>query len=212
MTTLEQIKQSHVSFDDVIESVRELIIECTNKKHESFSCSQQLSDVVTASFVMSYAFFSIRMTCASGKSGQPVDESSINVNVLPLVAKLQAKSKEITDLYLRTLKVMAEMPSEIQKIVHDFANEKHADVDVVLADIKKVGQVLQQDSVAKKARKAEIEETVRQYKKLQEESEELQRKAQKVMTQLVEFQRKMAMDGTLDCVVPVDPIIQSILD
>jgi septation ring formation regulator EzrA len=152
------------------------------------------------------------MTCASGKSGQPVDESSINVNVLPLVAKLQAKSREITDLYLQTLKAIAEMPGEIQKIVDDFAKEKHADVDVVLADINKVGQVLQQDSVAKKARKAEIEEITRQYKKLQEESKELERKTQKVMSRLVEFEQKMAADGTLDLISPVHPVIKVLLD
>jgi len=212
MTNLEQIKQSHVSFDDIIQSIRELITEYVNKKHESFDYSQKISDVVTASVVMSYAFFSMRMAYSNGSSNQPVDESSINVNVLPLVAKLQAKSREITDLYLQTLKAIAEMPGEIQKIVDDFAKEKHADVDVVLADIKKVGQVLQQDSVAKKARKAEIEEITRQYKKLQEESEELRQKTQKVMSRLVEFEQKMAADGTLDLISPVHPVIKVLLD
>jgi hypothetical protein len=212
MTNLEQIKQSHVSFDDIIQSIRELITEYVNKKHESFDYSQKISDVVTASVVMSYAFFSMRMVYANGSSNQPVDESSINVNVLPLVAKLQAKSREITDLYLQTLKAIAEMPGEIQKIVDDFAKEKHADVDVVLADINKVGQVLQQDSVAKKARKAEIEEITRQYKKLQEESKELERKTQKVMSRLVEFEQKMAADGTLDLISPVHPVIKVLLD
>lgn len=212
MTTLEQIKQSHVSFDDITQSIRELINEYVNKKHESFDYSQKISDVVTASVVMSYAFFSMRMAYANGSSNQPVDESSINVNVLPLVAKLQAKSREITDLYLQTLKAIAEMPGEIQKIVDDFAKEKHADVDVVLADITKVGQVLQQDNIAKKARKAEIEENVRQYQKLQEESKELERKTQKVMARLVEFEQKMAADGTLDLISPVHPVIKVLLD